>query len=235
MQVVYRAALLSAALAFTLGQAPACPGAGRASNPPDSTDLKQASLAEIVKGIESHYRQVHTLKGQFTQTYSWGDNRKTESGVAYFARGGLMRWVYLEPKNKLVVSDGKTVWLYVPEDKQATRSEPKLNAETRVPFPLLVSHFKLRRIFSKIEFADQSLKADPGDRVLRGYPKTAYEDEYSDVLLEIGPSFELKRLVLHYPDHSVMQFDFAHMQSNVALRSELFQFNPPPGTQVIGE
>lgn len=234
MKAAYRAVFLSAVLASVLG--PLLRSArARMPNPTNNTSLKQASLDEIVKGVESHYRQVRTLKGQFTQTYSWGDNRKTESGVAYFARGGLMRWVYLEPKNKLVVSNGKTVWLYVPEDKQVTRSEPKVSTEARVPFPLLVSHFNLHRIFAKIELDDGSVKADPQDRVLRGYPKSAYEDEYSEVVLEVGPSYELKRLMVYYPDRSVMQFDFNHMERNVPIRSELFEFTPPPGTQVIGE
>ena len=75
----------------------------------EDAQLHAMARSIIVKGVESHYRDVRTLKGQFTQTYSWGDTKRTESGVAYFSRGGLMRWVYLQPKDKLVVSDGKTV------------------------------------------------------------------------------------------------------------------------------
>ena len=88
--------------------------------------------------------------------------------------------------------------------------------DARVPFPLLVSHFDLRRIFSKIEFADQALKAEPGDRVLRGYPKRGYEEEYSQVLMEVTPQFDVRRLVVFYPDQSVMEFSFDRIETRSA-------------------
>ena len=194
-----------------------------------------AELDQFVRGIESRYRSVRTLRAAFTQTYAWGETTRVESGTAYFARGGLMRWDYREPKDKLVVSDGKKLWLYIPEEKQATRSPVKSMDDPRVPFPLLVSHFDLHRIFSKIEFADQALKAEPGDRVLRGYPKHGYEEEYSQVLMEVTPQFDLRRLVVFYPDRSVMEFRFDRIERDVALASALFKFAPPAGTEVIDQ
>lgn len=193
------------------------------------------SLDELVRGIEARYRSVRTLRVAFTQTYQWGGSTRVESGTAYFARGGLMRWDYTEPQSKLVVSDGKRLWLYIPEAKQVTRSTMKTNEDARVPFPLLVSHFDLHRIFSKIEWAGSALKADPGNRVLRGIPKRGYQEEYSEVLIEVTPSLDIRRLVVFYPDRSVMQFKFDDIQENVALASRLFTFAPPAGTEVIDQ
>ena len=206
-------------------------GAGLAS----AAGRPVGQLDQLVQGIESRYRSVRTLRAAFTQTYAWGETRRVESGTAYFARGGLMRWDYREPKDKLVVSDGKKLWLYLPEERQVTRSPVKSIDDARVPFPLLVSHFDLRRMFSKIEFAEQALKAEPGDRVLRGYPKRAYEEEYSQVLMEVTPQFDVRRLVVFYPDRSVMEFSFERIERDVALASALFKFAPPAGTEVIDQ
>ena len=192
-------------------------------------------LDQLVRDIQSRYREVRTLRAAFTQTYQWGGTTRVERGTAYFARGGLMRWDYREPKSKLVVSDGKKLWLYLPEEKQATRSTMKTNQDARVPFPLLVTHFDLHRIFSKIESADSALKAEPGDRVLRGEPRRGYEDEYSQVLLEVTPSFDIRRLVVFYPDRSVMEFKFDEIERNVALGSNLFTFTPPAGAEIIDQ
>ena len=189
----------------------------------------------MVRAIESRYRNVRTLRAAFTQTYQWGGRTRVERGTAYFARGGLMRWDYTDPQSKLVVSDGKRLWLYIPEAKQVTRSDMKTNEDARVPFPLLVSHFDLHRIFSKIDWADNALKAEPGDRVLRGIPKRGYQEEYSEVLIEVTPSLDLRRLVVFYPDRSVMEFKFDNIQQNVALASRLFTFAPPAGTEVIDQ
>src|SRR5437762_5280533 len=135
-------------------------GAGLAS----AAGRPVGQLDQLVQGIESRYRSVRTLRAAFTQTYAWGETRRVESGTAYFARGGLMRWDYREPKDKLVVSDGKKLWLYLPEERQVTRSPVKSIDDARVPFPLLVSHFDLRRIFSRIEFRSEERRVGKGWR-----------------------------------------------------------------------
>ena len=55
-------------------------------------------LDQLVRDIQSRYREVRTLRAAFTQTYQWGGTTRVERGTAYFARGGLMRWDYREPK-----------------------------------------------------------------------------------------------------------------------------------------
>src|SRR5947208_10867811 len=108
---------------------------------PDSPVLTAKSVDGLIEAIDSRYRDVRTLKTEFTQTYVWGDSTRKESGTAYFARGGLMRWEYREPKDKLVIADGKKMWLYIPQEKQVTQSSFKPEDDPRVPFPLLLSHF----------------------------------------------------------------------------------------------
>src|SRR2546422_11353659 len=114
--------------------------------PPRSTLFPYTTL------FRSSYSNVRSLRAQFTQSYDWGGRRRVESGTVAFARGGKMRWEYQEPKKKLVVSDGKRLWVYIPEEMQVTRSSMKSSDDPRVPFPLLLSNFKLRKAFSKIEF-----------------------------------------------------------------------------------
>jgi outer membrane lipoprotein carrier protein len=193
------------------------------------------SIDGLVEAIDARYRNVRTLKTEFTQTYVWGDTTRKESGTAYFARGGLMRWEYRDPKDKLVVADGKKMWLYIPQERQVTQSAFKPEDDPRVPFPLLLSHFDLHKVFSRIESADQALKAAPGDRVLRGYPRHGYEDLYSQVLIQMTPSYDIKRLVVFYPDHSAMEFAFDHMEKNLPLAPALFTFTPPAGSEVISQ
>lgn len=222
---------LATLAALALATLAGCAWSGRGV----AADRDGDSLEAMVRGLEARYRSVRTLRAAFTQTYQWGGQPRVESGTAYFARGGMMRWDYHQPQSKLVVSDGKKLWLYIPEEKQVTISSMKTNEDARVPFPLLVSHFDLHRIFSKVEFADQALKAEPGDRVLRGDPKKAYEDEYSEVLMEVTPSLDIRRLVVFYPDNAVMEFKFADIERNPALSAGLFTFHPPAGTEVIDQ
>ena len=119
------------------------------------------SLEEYVRQFESSYHAVRTIRADFTQTYVSGGRTRVESGVVYFARGGLMRWDYERPQPKLFLSDGKTLMLYIPAEKQLTRSSLKASDDIRIPFRLLLSRLNLRRVFSRIEFAPDALEHHP--------------------------------------------------------------------------
>jgi len=203
--------------------------AGRAVG--GSADL----LEEYVRQFESSYHGVQTIRADFTQTYVSGGRTRIESGVVYFARGGLMRWDYERPQPKLFLSDGKTLMLYIPEEKQLTRSPLKASDDIRIPFRLLLSRLNLRRVFSRIEFAPVALEHQPADRVLRAYPKKGYEGDYHQVLMVVSPQFDIRRLLVILPDQSTMEFSFDHIGRNAPLSRSLFRFTTPPGTEVIDQ
>lgn len=192
-----------------------------------------SSIDAFVHEFEAHYAGVTTLQADFTQTsYAWGRTR-VESGAVYMARGGKMRWVYQKPEKKLFVSNGKSLVLYVPAEKQMTVSSTSDAAEARAPLDILVSHMQLSKVFSRIEFAPQALEPDHGDRVIRGYPRLLYKRDYRSVVIELTPQFDVRRLVVFYPDNSTMQFEFSNVERNKPLDPSLFLLAPPPGTQVI--
>jgi chaperone LolA len=189
-------------------------------------------LQQFVRELESSYHGVETLRAEFSQTYEGSGRTRVESGTVYFARGGLMRWDYREPTEKLFLANRQNIILYIPEEKQVTRTPVKASEDYRVPFRLLLTRLDLRKIFRKIEFADGALKAERGDRVLRGFPR-GDQDAYEQVLIEVTPTFDIRRLVVFYADHTRMEFVFSHIARNLVLNPRLFQFVPPPGSEVI--
>jgi len=213
----------SAWLAFTAGG-----GSARAT-----AAMAAPTLDNYIRQFEASYRDVRTLRATFTQEYSEWDRNRMESGDVYLARGGKMRWEYQKPEQKLFLSDGKDVLLYVPSQKQLTRTPLKESGDVRVPFEILVSHLNLRRAFSKIEFADSAQPVQPGDRVLRAYPKRGYEDVYRDVVVELTPTFDIRRLAVSYPDGTSMTFTFGQISRNVPVQPSMFELTPPDGTEVI--
>lgn len=190
-------------------------------------------VEEYVDRLQASYHDVKTLRAEFVQTFISGGRTRVESGTVYFARGGRMRWDYREPEEKIFLSDGKKLMLYVPAEKQLTRSPAKSSEDARVPFRLLLSQFNLRRVFDRIEFADQAFKREPGDEVLRALPKHEVEDGYHEVFLELTPAFDIHRLVIRYADQSSMEFSFSQINRNVKLDPTLFRFSPPAGTEII--
>jgi outer membrane lipoprotein carrier protein len=189
----------------------------------------------FVQAFESSYHDVHSLRANFDQTYTVGGRTRNETGSVTFARGGLMRWDYHQPTEKLFVSDGKEMSLYVPGEHQVTRSPVKSSEDFRAPFELLLTRFNLRRVFSSVEIADAALDHTPDDHVLRAFPKKEFSEEYADVLIELDPQFNMKRLVVDYGDRSRMDFRFDHIERNPALPHSFFEFTPPPGAEIIDQ
>lgn len=187
-----------------------------------------------VREFESSYHDVQGLRAEFTETYVLAERTRVESGVVYFARGGLMRWDYQLPSEKLFISDGKHLLLYIPAEKQLTRSPVKSSEDIRVPFRLLLTRLDLRRVFARFEFADQ-VSHDPANRVLRAYPKQGYAEDCQDVLMELDAKFDVRGLVVDLPDHSRLEFRFDRIDRNPLLPRSLFQFSPPPGTEIVDQ
>ncbi len=190
------------------------------------------ALDAYVRQIESSYRGVKSWKAEFVEIYRAGDRERRESGTVVLARGGKMRWDYRQPESKLFVADGKMTELYVPADKQLMRSSEKTSEDYREPFALLLARVNLHRVFGKIEDAGPGAAA--GGRSLRCFPKRP-DEGYDEVEVELTPMFDVRRLVIHYSDRSVMEFRFDRIERNVATPPALFTFVPPADTEVIDQ
>jgi outer membrane lipoprotein carrier protein len=223
-----RRCLLAAALAMALAAGGAAPGFAQVQ-----PANRQVPVEQFVQELEASYRHVRGLKAQFTQTYHWGAQTRTESGSVVFARGGRMRWEYHRPETKLFISNGKQVTLYLPAEKQATVSSLKGSEDYRVPFRLLLSRLDLKKFFEKIEDAPRALAAAPGDRVLRATPKHGDRSGIHQVVMEITPAFDICRLVIVYSDRTRMEFTFSDILRNPSWTPAEFEFQPPRGTEVI--
>ncbi len=195
--------------------------------------VSDSSLQGFVREVENSYSGVRALRARFIQTYTSGDSQRTESGTVLLARGGRMRWDYLQPEPKLFLSDGKQVLLYIPAEKQLDRSSVKKSEDYRVPFRLLLTRLRLHKYFSRIEDAGNALPHPAGDRVLRGIPKHGGREGYQEILMEFDPQFNLRRLVVSYTDGSRMDFRFERIERNPPIGLNSFKFLPPPGTEIV--
>jgi outer membrane lipoprotein-sorting protein len=144
-----------------------------------------------------------------------------------------MRWVYQKPETKIFLTKGKTVQLYLPAEKQLRISSLGEIEDAPAPLDLLLSHVQLGKFFLRIEFAPQALEATGSDRVIRCFPKPKYEQVLRSCLIELTPTFDVRKLVIVYPDNTTMQFVFSHIQRNQPFAASLFSLVPPPGTTVI--
>ena len=83
-------------------------------------------LDQLLAGLQAKYLRLTTLTAEFTQIYhAPGERTRRESGNLQLKKPGKMRWDYTTPEAKLYVSDGKTIYEYIPAERTATRTSAK--------------------------------------------------------------------------------------------------------------
>ena len=186
----------------------------------------------LVQKMQTKYRSLESLKASFTQTYR--SNRfsetQTERGIAYFKRGGLMKWEYQEPEKKLFVSDGMFYMYYVAEDKQMVKTPVHASSNQHSPAQFLAGRGDFVKDF-RAEWSDPR----PGSHLLKLTPLNPQPD-FRQLIVDVDPitGLILKLTVVdEYGNRT--EYAFQQIQENVSLPSNFFNFVPPPGTDVIFE
>ena len=158
---------------------------------------------------------MKSLRADFTEIYSGGGIRRSESGTLWIKKPGKMRWDYASPQKKIFVTDGATAWFYVPGERQARRTSLKKLDDLRSPLRYLLGHTKLEKELRGLSLAPDVQPETAGDVVLRGIP-VGMEDRISQVLLESDGQGYLRRIVMEELDGSRTEFRLEDQQENVA-------------------
>ena len=202
-------------------------GAAVSQGAPAAADIKS-----IASAVDAHYNHLRTLEAQFTQVYRGSGMDRTESGTLWLKKPGKMRWEYRSPREKLFVSDGKTVWFYVPEDRQARKSSAQKLEDMRSPLALLLGKTRLEKELHGLSIASDIEPAQAGDTMLRGIP-AGMTDRVSEVVLEITPQDRIARIVMQGVDGATTEYRFEDQKEDVAIGDARFGFKPPPGIEVV--
>ena len=195
--------------------------------PAQAQDVRQ-----LARTVDAHYNHLRSLEAEFTETFRGGGAERVESGTLWLKKPRKMRWEYRSPKEKLFVSDGQSVWFYVPAERQLRRSEFRKLDDLRSPIAFLLGKTKLENELKGLSKVVDQPPMSPGDTLLRGVPK-AIGGQVSEVQLEINPSSQIVRIVLMEPDGATTEFRFAGWKENVELSDSQFLFTPPPGVETV--
>ena len=216
----------AAALLTATGAAQTRPPARAVASPdvrPPATDVAGA--------IQRKYDSVKDFSASFTQTYEGGVLRRKsqESGLVFVKKPGKMRWDYIKPEKKLFVSDGQTMFLYFPNEKQVMKNDvPGQNQATSAVL-FLMGKGDIVRDFN-VRWADGGL--DTTYR-LRLDPKTRQADyDWLEISAD-RETFRIVGLMAADAQGGKSAFVFSNFKENAGLADKMFQFTIPRGTEVI--
>jgi outer membrane lipoprotein carrier protein len=186
------------------------------------------TLDNLLAGVESRYNQAKTLQVLFKEVYTPpGRPQRTESGILMLRKPGRMRWDYSSPKGKLCIGDGKDVWIYTPEEKQADKMSMKESEDMRIPLAFLLGKLHFQKEFRNLkavqEAAATRITAEPKADTL----------PYSLVEFLVTNDHIIREVKVTGFDKSILDFTFEQERLDPKLDGDLFRFHAPPGTKIV--
>jgi len=189
------------------------------------------NLSTLVEGVERSFARMKDFSADFIQIEDSLNQKRQESGHLYLMRTRMMRWEYKNPEEKLYISNGKTVYFYVPADRQVNKEAVRETVDDRIPLMFLLGRSDLRKEFTRFELLSTRPFLE-GTKVVRMYPRR--KTDLAELVMEVDPAnFLVRRLLLVHTDGSRMEFIFSNIRINTGLRASMFDFKVPAGVEVI--
>ena len=197
---------------------------------PAGTLFAETSEQQALDSIQRQYEKVSTFEADFTQRSYVKMMNQTQSvkGTVKIKKPGKMKWVYGAPDTQILISDGKNLWLYVPEEEQATRVPVESIYSSNTPALFLAGKGKLTQSFNVESVSEENKNIlvtlvpkndDHGlARLILHADKKNYQITGSTVYDKLGNKTEIR---------------FSQIRINREIPEEQFQLKTPPGVEIL--
>ena len=197
---------------------------------PAGTLFAETSEQQALDSIQRQYEKVSTFEADFTQRSYVKMMNQTQSvkGTVKIKKPGKMKWVYGAPDTQILISDGKNLWLYVPEEEQATKVPVESIYSSNTPALFLAGKGKLTQSFNVESVSEENKNIlvtlvpkndDQGlARLILHADKKNYQITGSTVYDKLGNKTEIR---------------FSQIRINREIPEEQFQLKTPPGVEIL--
>lgn len=231
---------------------------------PGLSSAAEISLNEIVTALETPFKaetrsseQIHDFSAKFVQeslVASIGRTQKGEGTVRFkfdAAEGeenpvAKFFWEYSKPSVQEIISDGLTMWVYLPENRQVIESDiSQINAEQgENPVTFLSGLGNLSRDFSIVWGAPQTTESGNYRLLLKPLKESQFIQQIEIVVNEkavrswlkkhkTGEIFPLLATLVTDASGNRTAIEFREVQVNRKLTDQLFSFERPDGVELI--
>jgi outer membrane lipoprotein carrier protein len=192
-------------------------------------------VEEVVERVQATCVRTQDLSARFQQTAT---NRtlgqvQEASGLFLAKRPSMMRWAYEKPEARLFVTDGKTLWVYSPSEKQVLVQDVVDALTSRLPLSFLAGNCVLSTDFDIALVEHAGTRGLPTTRILDLKPKRP-EAGIVRMLLEVTTKgYTVDKTTLFDAYGNTTAITLTHLKLNTGLDDQQFRFAPPPGVTVV--
>jgi outer membrane lipoprotein carrier protein len=189
-------------------------------------------LDEVLGKIQEQYEKNADFKADFGQEAvikSLGKKQQAE-GIVYFKKPGKMHWMYHKPTKQQIISDGKTLWNYQPENKQVIVTRVAQAFQSKTPSTFLAGLGNLKKDFQARFVKDPA----PGSNYALELTPLETQGGVEKLFLLADPkSFHILQAKIQDAMGNTTQISFSKITFNNNLADSLFTFTAPKGVEVF--
>ncbi|PJZ70397.1 hypothetical protein CH373_11775 [Leptospira perolatii] len=199
------------------------------------------SPSEVVKQVRKTFSEIQSYKADFQiQTES---NKKVRNmrGVCYYKKGGKIRYQFSDPAGDEIVSDGKTLWIFIKRLNAVGKQDLTLNKSNKSgPIFSTFTEEGLSRIFRKYHYKFDSIEqpqVSPKDN--RKYFVLALEQRekiggYETMTLYVdAENYFIKKAVASDGRGKTTTVEFSGIDKNADLEDGQFNYRPDGNAKIV--
>lgn len=204
---------------------PAAPETAVAAETPEEEPLEvildQVEERYSGSGFSADFHQESTLAAM--------DITDTASGNLFVKPPDRMRWEYEQPERQVILTDGKLLWIWRPEDNQVMIGDAPAYLGAGKGASFLSDIREIRNSF------DVSLEPDeaPTHHRLKLVPKEKAYDIEALYLFVSKESAVVERVVTRNDYGDTTRITLTDYTFDEALPADIFDLDVPPGTDMI--
>ena len=193
----------------------------------------QSEIGRCISKLEKKYETMKDFQARFEQETHLSSLNRVEKGegAVYFKKWGKMLWEYSKPTVQKIVLDGKTLWFYLPEEKQVMK-----NNFTVIPRHIAVDLFRgkinIQEKFT-VTFIQEVLKDKKTEIVIELIP-IIYNPTIKKLTLWIDPKkYYISKSSLENEFGNKTVVTFLKIGVDKGIDDSRFEFVPPPGVEIF--
>ena len=194
------------------------------------TLFAETSEQQALDAIQRQYEKVSTFEADFTQRsyVKMMNQAHSVKGTVKIKKPGKMKWVYGAPDTQILISDGKNLWLYVPEEEQATKVPVESIYSSNTPALFLAGKGKLTRSFNV-----ESVSEENRNILVTLVPKNEDQGLARLILHANKKNYQITGSTVYDKLGNKTDIRFSRIRINREIPEVQFQLKTPPGVEIL--
>jgi outer membrane lipoprotein-sorting protein len=192
------------------------------------------TVSDVVDKIQEKFGSLDTYQASFSIVSEKLEKRKSQHGVISYKNSNRLLVDYSSPQGQKIVSNGKTMWIYIPSMNVVAEQDLK-NDEG-----FFSTHSKsgLKRLFSKYHYRfngkeQPEKQADGSKQYTLLLQQKESRSGYRTLKLWVSEDYMIVRAQGETASGKKVDISFSQIKTNIDLPNGMFKFDVPGKARVI--